>query len=70
MASIARPALLRQCRNAAAGSPVASAFASRAPLARSAVRPQFVRDALPGAARVAAFHATGRKDILPPLPRA
>ncbi|KAA8575119.1 hypothetical protein EYC84_004330 [Monilinia fructicola] len=36
---------------------------------KSAGRSAFVRDALPGSMRVAAFHASGRQSILPPLPQ-
>ncbi|KAE9368767.1 CybS-domain-containing protein [Stipitochalara longipes BDJ] len=38
-------------------------------LSRPVVRKAFVKDALPGAVRVAAFHASGRHAILPPLPQ-
>ncbi|KAI1850902.1 hypothetical protein JX265_007227 [Neoarthrinium moseri] len=52
MASIIRPALLRQTAMAAAA-------------ARPAMRSAFVRDAV----RVSAFHASSRKNLLPPGPQ-
>jgi len=36
---------------------------------KPAGRSAFVRDALPSSMRVAAFHASGRRSILPPLPQ-
>lgn len=70
MASIARSALLRQCAVGKCGvatqSPATSAFA---PLTRHVMQSQYLRHAVPAASRVAAFHATGRKAILPPPPR-
>jgi hypothetical protein len=78
MASIVRPAMLRQTCLAAASKRTFSTKLSSFPainkpaasvLSRPVVRSAFVRDALPGAIRVAAFHASGRQPILPPLPR-
>ncbi|KAF2100201.1 succinate dehydrogenase-like protein membrane anchor subunit [Rhizodiscina lignyota] len=71
MASIARPMLLRQCCNASAARAALrpSTFRSITPLARQPLKSQFVRDTLPISSRVAAFHAEGRKAILPPLPQ-
>ncbi|RDL33006.1 Fumarate reductase respiratory complex transmembrane subunit [Venustampulla echinocandica] len=80
MASIVRPAaMLRQsCLTAAAKRTFSSKPASTFPainkpassiLSRQAVRSRFAKDALPGSMRVAAFHASGRQAILPPLPQ-
>ncbi|KAF2493833.1 mitochondrial succinate dehydrogenase cytochrome b560 subunit D [Lophium mytilinum] len=71
MASIARPALLRQVCNAAPSRRMASTFAGSSlkhpsPLTRRPMQSAF---ATPGASRVAAFHASGRRPILPPLPQ-
>jgi succinate dehydrogenase (ubiquinone) membrane anchor subunit len=33
------------------------------------MRPSFVRNAIPKSTRIAAFHATQRQQILPPLPQ-
>ncbi|CAD6441986.1 97e6ab9e-87fa-4773-9ab6-d87fa38f0ac2 [Sclerotinia trifoliorum] len=70
MASFIKPSMLRQTCLAASkrnfSTKVSSSFpAINKPAARSA----FVRDALPGSMRVAAFHASGRQSILPPLPQ-
>ncbi|OCK84824.1 CybS-domain-containing protein [Lepidopterella palustris CBS 459.81] len=74
MASIVRPALLRQACNAAPTKRMASNLASStmrhaSPLSRRPMQSAFVQDALPKASRVAAFHATGCRPILPPLPQ-
>ncbi|KAB2580778.1 Cytochrome b succinate dehydrogenase small subunit CybS [Lasiodiplodia theobromae] len=73
MASIVRPTL-RACQAAPASrllttrAPAASVFRLHAPLTRTPVKPSFVRDALP-AARIAPFHASASRAILPPLPQ-
>ncbi|KAL1624631.1 membrane anchor subunit of succinate dehydrogenase, Sdh4 [Neofusicoccum ribis] len=73
MASIVRPTL-RACQAAPASrlfatrAPAAAAFRLSSPLARTPAKPSFVRDALP-AARVAPFHASASRAILPPLPQ-
>lgn len=73
MASIVRPTL-RACQAApaprlfATRAPAASAIRLNSPLAHALVKPSFVRDALP-AARVAPFHASASRAILPPLPQ-
>ncbi|KAH7086026.1 mitochondrial succinate dehydrogenase cytochrome b560 subunit D [Paraphoma chrysanthemicola] len=71
MASIMRPSLFRQ----AVPKPVApqrmlSTVTSSVnrPLAQQ-LRPAFQRSAVPKSTRIAAFHATQRKQILPPLPQ-
>jgi len=52
-----------------------SAFPVRKPislpsaLSRPVLRTAFAKDALPGSMRVAAFHASSRRPILPPLPQ-
>jgi len=70
MASLIKTSMLRQTCLAASkrnlSTKTSSAFpAINTPVGRSA----FVRDALPDSARVAAFHAAGRQQILPPLPQ-
>lgn len=72
MASIMRPSLFRQAvqkPNTAQRmlSTVTSSTFNR-PLAQQ-LRPAFQRSAIPQATRVAAFHATQRNQILPPLPQ-
>lgn len=73
MASIARQSLLRQTfaatpnkqlisRNTAT---LANSTSTSRPLAQLPARSSILRNAMP----VAAFHASGRKAILPPLPR-
>lgn len=79
MVSIVRPAMLRQtCFAAASKRTFSTKLSSSFPtntkpaasiLLRPVVRNTFVKDALPCAVRVAAFHASGRRAILPPLPR-
>jgi succinate dehydrogenase (ubiquinone) membrane anchor subunit len=79
MASVVRPTLLRQTCLAAASKrafstkvsarfPTAISKASPSSFSKSPVRSAFVRDNV-GSIRVAAFHASGRQAILPPLPR-
>ncbi|ORY14177.1 CybS-domain-containing protein [Clohesyomyces aquaticus] len=78
MASIMRTGLLRPAfQSPAASSRMLSTFASASasatikrssPLAHQ-LRPQFVRSTIPKTTRVAAFHATRRTQILPPLPQ-
>lgn len=72
MASLMRPGLVRQAfERPAASHRVLSTLTSAAlnrPLAHN-LRPAFQRAAIPQATRVAAFHATQRKQILPPLPQ-
>jgi hypothetical protein len=72
MASIMRPSLMRQAVQAPAASQrmlstVTSSTINR-PLAQQ-LRPAFQRAAIPKSARIAAFHATQRNQILPPLPQ-
>jgi hypothetical protein len=72
MASIMRPGLLRQaCTKPAASQRMLSTITSSAinrPLAQQ-LRPAFQRSAIPKSTRIAAFHATQRNQILPPLPQ-
>ncbi|KAL1795314.1 hypothetical protein ACET3X_007130 [Alternaria dauci] len=71
MASVMRPGLLRQaCPPAHASQRMLSTAASTTsrPLAQQ-LRPAFQRSAIPKATRIAAFHATQRNQILPPLPQ-
>ena len=71
MASIMRPGLLRQAFTQPQASQrmlsTASSTINR-PLAHQ-LRPAFQRSAIPQSTRVAAFHATQRNQILPPLPQ-
>jgi succinate dehydrogenase (ubiquinone) membrane anchor subunit len=73
MASIMRPSLLRQACQAPATSQrfLSTAARQASPFAQSAaLRPAFARAALPKpSTRIAAFHATQRQQILPPLPQ-
>jgi len=71
MASFVRPAaLLRQTKTSfAAASKRTVSSASNKSFARPAIRSALVKDAAPASIRVAAFHATSRSAILPPLPR-
>jgi succinate dehydrogenase (ubiquinone) membrane anchor subunit len=62
MASIMRPTLLRQAVPTSAASHIAR------PLAQQ-LRPAFQLSAVPKSTRIAAFHATQRTQILPPLPQ-
>lgn len=79
MASIVRPALFKQCCNATIATRAftttsrttlrTTPFRTATPLIRQLPRSPCVRDATPVSSRIAAFHAEGRKSILPPLPR-
>jgi succinate dehydrogenase (ubiquinone) membrane anchor subunit len=69
MASIVRPSLFRQ--QPAAAQRMLSTFTGSSinrPLAQQ-LRPAFQRSAIPKSTRIAAFHATQRNQILPPLPQ-
>jgi succinate dehydrogenase (ubiquinone) membrane anchor subunit len=72
MASLMRPSLARPAlSNPAAAQRMLSTITGSTmnrPLAQQ-LRPAFQRSAVPKAARVAAFHATQRTQILPPLPQ-
>ncbi|KAK4989419.1 membrane anchor subunit of succinate dehydrogenase, Sdh4 [Elasticomyces elasticus] len=69
MAGVLRPSLLRQSFLAAPTQRTcASSTLPTFRLSRP-TQPAFVRSALPGAVRVAAFHATRPQAILPPLPQ-
>ncbi|KAH7394467.1 CybS-domain-containing protein [Pyrenochaeta sp. MPI-SDFR-AT-0127] len=72
MASIMRPGLLRQaCQQPAASQRMMSTITSSAinrPLVQQ-FRPAFERSAIQKSTRIAAFHATQRNQILPPLPQ-
>lgn len=71
MASIIRPTLLRQAF-AAPSKRVLSTSALASSALRSTALPSrsaFARDALPKSTRIAAFHGTGSRMILPPLPQ-
>jgi succinate dehydrogenase (ubiquinone) membrane anchor subunit len=72
MASIMRPSLLRQAvqKPATAQRMLSTATSStiNRPLAQQ-LRPAFQRSAIPASTRIAAFHATQRNQILPPLPQ-
>ncbi|EPE24632.1 Fumarate reductase respiratory complex transmembrane subunit [Glarea lozoyensis ATCC 20868] len=79
MASIVRPTLLRQSclkvatKKAFSTKPSPTFPAINKPLSsvvsKDAVRSRFMKEAVPSSMRVAAFHATGRRPILPPLPQ-
>ena len=79
MASILRPAILRQtCFARASQRSFSTKLTSSLPainrtrpsdFSRPNVRCAFVAEPLPGSMRVAAFHASGQKAILPALPR-
>jgi len=79
MASIVRPAILRQTCIAAASKRTLSTTCTRSfpavhnatssVLSRPALRSAFAKDALPGSIRVAAFHASGIQSILPNPPQ-
>lgn len=72
MASVMRPGLLRQaCQKPAAAQRMLSTVTNSTinrPLAQQ-LRPALQRSAIPKSARIAAFHATQRNQILPPLPQ-
>ncbi|KAK6612414.1 CybS protein [Botrytis cinerea] len=70
MASFIKPSVIRQTCLAASKRNFSTKIPSSFPaINKPAGRSTFVRDALPGSMRVAAFHASGRQSILPPLPR-
>uniref|UniRef100_A0A336UJ02 Succinate dehydrogenase [ubiquinone] cytochrome b small subunit n=1 Tax=Botrytis fuckeliana TaxID=380458 RepID=A0A336UJ02_9HELO len=69
MASFIKPSVIRQTCLAASKRNFSTKIPSSFPaINKPAGRSTFVRDALPGSMRVAAFHASGRQSILPPLP--
>ncbi|KAJ4292697.1 membrane anchor subunit of succinate dehydrogenase, Sdh4 [Kalmusia sp. IMI 367209] len=74
MASLMQSGLLRQgATNPAAAQRMFSTFTSSSmrqssPLIQQ-LRPAFARSAMPKSTRIAAFHATQRQQILPPLPQ-
>lgn len=71
MASIMRPGLVRQALAQPAASQRVLSTASSLP-SRSItqqLRPAFQCSAVPKSTRIAAFHATQRTQILPPLPQ-
>jgi succinate dehydrogenase (ubiquinone) membrane anchor subunit len=74
MAFIVRPGLLRQAFAGPAAAPrmfstaTSSSMRQASPLVQQ-LRPAFARTAAPKASRIAAFHATQRTQILPPLPQ-
>jgi len=79
MASIVRPAILKQtCFAAASKRAFSTKHTSAFPainkpisssISRLSVKSTLVKAALPGSIRIAAFHASGRQPILPPLPQ-
>ncbi|KAF2246736.1 mitochondrial succinate dehydrogenase cytochrome b560 subunit D [Trematosphaeria pertusa] len=74
MASIMRPGLLRQGLQSPAASQrmfstiTSSSIRQTSPLVQK-LRPALARSAIPKSTRIAAFHATQRQQILPPLPQ-
>ncbi|TVY90922.1 Succinate dehydrogenase [ubiquinone] cytochrome b small subunit, mitochondrial [Lachnellula willkommii] len=78
MASIVRPTMLRQsCLKAVSKQAFSTKPTSMLPainkpaasvLSKQVARNAFAKGALPGSMRVAAFHASGRRAILPALP--
>jgi len=67
-----RPSLFRQAVPKAAAAPRMLFTAASSPMARplaQQLRPAFQRSAIPKSTRIAAFHATQRNQILPPLPQ-
>ncbi|TVY53161.1 Succinate dehydrogenase [ubiquinone] cytochrome b small subunit, mitochondrial [Lachnellula cervina] len=78
MASIVRPTMLRQsCLKAVSKQTFSTKPTSMFPainkpaasvLSKQVARNTFAKGALPGSMRVAAFHASGRRPILPALP--
>ncbi|KAF1943551.1 mitochondrial inner membrane protein [Clathrospora elynae] len=73
MASIMRPGLLRQACTKPAASPrmlstITTTSTINRPLAQQ-LRPAFQRSVMPKSTRIAAFHATQRNQLLPPLPQ-
>ncbi|KAF2006768.1 CybS-domain-containing protein [Amniculicola lignicola CBS 123094] len=75
MASLLRPSILRPaCPSSAASQRMLSTFTSSSvkrtsPFAQQLVRPAFERSTIPQPTRIAAFHATQKMQILPPLPQ-
>ncbi|TGO30598.1 hypothetical protein BPAE_0004g00550 [Botrytis paeoniae] len=70
MASFIKPSIIRQTCLAVSKRNFSTKIPSSFPaIKKPAGRSTFVRDALPGSMRVAAFHASGRQSILPPLPQ-
>ncbi|KAF2820372.1 CybS-domain-containing protein [Ophiobolus disseminans] len=72
MASIMRPSLLRQAVQKPAATQRLLSTATSSTINRPLVqqlRPAFQRSAIPKSTRIAAFHATQRNQILPPLPQ-
>ncbi|TID26700.1 Fumarate reductase respiratory complex transmembrane subunit [Venturia nashicola] len=75
MASITRSNVLRQAFTSAPSKQISSRTASTLvsasrPAAQQSFRSAFAQRATPSSSRIAAFHATGSKAILPPLPQA
>lgn len=74
MASLAHSGLLRQSLASPAAAQrmfstvTSSSMRQSSPLVQQ-LRPAFARSALPKSTRIAAFHASQRKQILPPLPQ-
>ncbi|KAF1955340.1 succinate dehydrogenase subunit D [Byssothecium circinans] len=70
MASLMRPALLRQSLATPQASQRVFSTLTRqsSPLAQQ-LRPAFARSTIPKSTRIAAFHATQRQQILPALPQ-
>jgi len=74
MAFLVRPGLLRQSFASPAASQrmfstaTSSSLRQASPLVQQ-LRPAFARTAAPKSSRIAAFHATQRQQILPPLPQ-
>ncbi|KAG9188015.1 hypothetical protein G6011_01938 [Alternaria panax] len=71
MASVMRPSLFRQAVPASQASQrmLSTATSTMARPLVQHLRPAFQRSAMPKSARIAAFHATQRNQILPPLPQ-
>ena len=71
MASLVRPSLLKQGLQAPA--PAQRVFSTARQPSTSTLahqlRPAFARSPMPKSTRIAAFHATQRQQILPPLPQ-
>lgn len=73
MASFIRPSsVLRQSLLSMSKTPATRTafYSTKSPLAATFVRPsQIQKKESPVSSQIAAFHATGKKEILPPLPR-
>ena len=71
MASIVRPALTRHAFAQPAAAPRMLSTLTMSPTQSLAhqLRPALQRSAVPKSTRIAAFHATQRNQILPPLPQ-